>query len=811
MSIAALVFCLVLHTFGGIHAIRCTSSFTAVVGTGLIPKLCDKEVDHCLIALIRDAGTGILERHSYDCWPWRELKAYCPSSYGVCQMLHSTGDGLYTCCCYGDLCNNRTLHYLPITNVEKSRMTSGTWLDQFGTRGLSSTALNTTAADEFIASTMALSYLAHIALPCLAGLLSIFTVGLSICYCTSTGVCRRKFVSSVFVTNTSSRDRSSKSCWFSSGNVFKLPNPTGLHYVKISPVPSNELDDYYSEPIHNGTAMAQNHTTNSDPAQVSTVTKSTGISAELSMKSFSSLSPSLLSVTCRLEKQLNNGRQAEIWLARLSEESPAYPFLDRSLQLNDISSTGDNVLAPTHATKPYPSNATVRDTTQTFSHPSTLIPQRLPHERVERFFVSKPNDFRSSNHETLAHSISQGARTDFFRTPDPNHLKVGCLLSDHSTLVAVKIFESDEYRSWSTELDVFRVLQLSSTTELSESDRDRGHYLHPNVVKIIVAGTVSSPPMQQHWLVMEFAEGGSLRNLLSDGRWISPATCIGLIQDVVCGLAYLHSDLTVGHAGDGMFQAKPPVAHRDLKPENILLRADGTACLSDFGHAVLLRYCAIDTTPRSCDSGLISNCTDNAAPKPSLLEALPKAGTPRYMAPELLDGAINFTDIALLRTDIYSIGLILWELLCAIHPLDLASLRCLADAPLVDESLVCHINLGDRSSLAATMDLEAVGSGHLKSASADQLRRHWLPYEEELGENCNCAETLRHWVSVEKRRPLIHPAWYMSQSIVQICRTITECWDPDPECRLTAGCVMERLNALYPNLRTKRAHRNGLS
>ncbi|CAH8623434.1 unnamed protein product [Dicrocoelium dendriticum] len=812
MSIAALVFYLVLDLYGGIHAIRCASSFTAVVGAGLMPKLCDNEVDHCLITLIRDSGIGNLERRTYDCWPWQELKMYCPSSFGVCQMLHSTGDGLYSCCCYGDLCNNRTLQYLPITNVKKSRMTNGAWLGQFGIRDVSDAVLNGTAVDEFIASSMVLSYLAHIVLPCLAALLSVFTVGLSICYCTSTGVFRRKFIPAAFMIKPSSRDRSSKCNWLCSNHVFKLPSPPAKKHMKIPPILSNIGHGNHSESVRNEIVDTQNdHTAYYDTAQESTRTNSTGISAGSSIKSFASASPFLLHMTCRLERQLCIGRHAEIWLARLSGESPTHPVFDLSFQLNGISSDDDTASASTHSAKAHSSTELVHNTTQTFRFSSTRFPQRLPYKRVERFFVPKPNELLSGNCETLAQTNVHIVHSDFFRMSDMDHPKLGPFLSDRSTAVAVKIFESDEYRAWSTELDVFKALQMSSSTELPEGDKNRGHYIHPNVVKLIAAGTVSSSPLPQHLLLLEFAEGGSLRSLLSDGRWISPARCIGLVQDVVRGLAYLHTDLTGRCSGNGMFPAKPSVAHRDLKPENILLRADGTACLSDFGQAVPLGYRALDTTPRSCDSGLISNYTDNVATRPSILEALPKAGTLRYMAPELLDGAINFTDVALLRTDIYSLGLILWELLCAIHPNDLISLHCLADGSLIAESLVDHTNLDNCSCTAEAIDSEAAGSGHLKSTSVNKPRKHWLPYEEELGEDCSCPETLRRWVSVEKRRPMIHPTWCMFQPIVQLCRTITECWDPDPECRLTSGCVLERLNTLCPDLGKPRNHRNRLS
>ena len=85
---------------------------------------------------------------------------------------------------------------------------------------------------------------------------------------------------------------------------------------------------------------------------------------------------------------------------------------------------------------------------------------------------------------------------------------------------------------------------------------------------------------------------------------------------------------------------KPAVAHRDLKTKNILIKPDQSVAIGDMGMAVKF------------ESGLV----------PDIHEIQEQVGTIRYMAPEVLDGAINFTKEAFLQIDMYSFGIVLWEI-----------------------------------------------------------------------------------------------------------------------------------------------------
>jgi TolB-like protein/Tfp pilus assembly protein PilF len=136
---------------------------------------------------------------------------------------------------------------------------------------------------------------------------------------------------------------------------------------------------------------------------------------------------------------------------------------------------------------------------------------------------------------------------------------------------------------------------------------------HPHIVPIHDFGVHQGVA----YLAMEYEAGGSVAPL--PGERLAPREALQLVRDVALALDYAH--------GRG-------VVHRDIKPENILRREDGAAMLSDFGIARLL-----DT-----DSALTADGTT--------------VGTPNYMSPEQLRG-----DRLDGRCDLYSLGVVLWQLL----------------------------------------------------------------------------------------------------------------------------------------------------
>ena len=137
---------------------------------------------------------------------------------------------------------------------------------------------------------------------------------------------------------------------------------------------------------------------------------------------------------------------------------------------------------------------------------------------------------------------------------------------------------------------------------------------HPNIVRVLSPETKS-----RMYLVMEFAEGMSLRAVQGDGR-MEPSKALGLAAQICSALVYLHSR---------------GIVHRDLKPDNVLLTPDGKIKLLDFGIAM-----------------------DEAARRLTWFGLTPPVGTPDYMAPEQVRGKRG--DV---RTDIYALGTMLYEMI----------------------------------------------------------------------------------------------------------------------------------------------------
>ncbi|XP_047312065.1 calcium/calmodulin-regulated receptor-like kinase 2 [Impatiens glandulifera] len=168
----------------------------------------------------------------------------------------------------------------------------------------------------------------------------------------------------------------------------------------------------------------------------------------------------------------------------------------------------------------------------------------------------------------------------------------------------------------------------------------------------------------QHMLIYEFMSNGSLANLLYDeGRVLSWEQRVQVALDISHGIDYLH---------DG---AVPPVIHRDLKSANILLDHLMRAKVADFG---LSKEEVFDGR----NSGL--------------------KGTYGYIDPEYMSSN-KFT----MKSDIYSFGIILFEIITAIHPhqnlldyVNLASMSSDGIDDIIDKKIAGECNIEDVRSLA---------------------------------------------------------------------------------------------------------------
>ncbi len=208
----------------------------------------------------------------------------------------------------------------------------------------------------------------------------------------------------------------------------------------------------------------------------------------------------------------------------------------------------------------------------------------------------KPGD-RFDGFEIRSH-IARGGMSDIYRAYEPAARRD----------VVLKIPDSS---GWGDPVQFERFQRELEVTQTLD---------HPTIQRGLGSGTFERIP----YLVAEYVEGRSLRELIDSGTPLPPQRAEELIRKIADGIAYCHE-----HG----------VIHRDLKPENILITAAGQPVILDFGLALTRKGRRI------------------TYPKLSSI-----AGTPEYMAPEQVDGQRGDP-----RTDIYSIGIIFYEMLAG-HP-----------------------------------------------------------------------------------------------------------------------------------------------
>jgi serine/threonine-protein kinase len=145
--------------------------------------------------------------------------------------------------------------------------------------------------------------------------------------------------------------------------------------------------------------------------------------------------------------------------------------------------------------------------------------------------------------------------------------------------------------------------------------------VHPHICGILDYGATEDVV----YTVMPFFEGGSLADLIQKNRYVDAVRTASVGAQVACALDYAH---------------RRGVIHRDVKPDNVLFDEDGNAIITDFGIATARFHARLTASGRAM-------------------------GTPHYMSPEqamgkLVDG----------RSDIYAIGILLYESLVGFPPFD---------------------------------------------------------------------------------------------------------------------------------------------
>jgi len=151
---------------------------------------------------------------------------------------------------------------------------------------------------------------------------------------------------------------------------------------------------------------------------------------------------------------------------------------------------------------------------------------------------------------------------------------------------------------------------------------------HPNLVEVYEVGMSAG----QHFYTMEFIEGDSLRTIIKDKGRLPFTDCLRIAAQIADALARIH--------GEGMI-------HRDIKPANIMVTADGDVKLMDFGLVQVA-----DMTRLTVEGSSV--------------------GTAEYMSPEQIS-----EDEIDSRSDIYSLGATMYEMITGRPPFQAESLQAI--------------------------------------------------------------------------------------------------------------------------------------
>ncbi|MBV9733483.1 MAG: serine/threonine protein kinase, partial [Verrucomicrobia bacterium] len=191
------------------------------------------------------------------------------------------------------------------------------------------------------------------------------------------------------------------------------------------------------------------------------------------------------------------------------------------------------------------------------------------------------------------------------------------------------------YKAFDVDLRRFAALKVISPRYLADQAarfrflreaRAAGSVRHPNVASVFQLGTSH----EHYFYAMEFVEGETLGSLIKRSGSLDPRLALEIVGQVAAGLEAIH---------------KQKLVHRDIKPSNIMVSstADGVVSV------------------RIIDLGLAKTLTESESQEISILGAF--AGTPEFASPEQFTGA----DVDI-RSDLYSLGITLWQMLTGEPP-----------------------------------------------------------------------------------------------------------------------------------------------
>ena len=179
---------------------------------------------------------------------------------------------------------------------------------------------------------------------------------------------------------------------------------------------------------------------------------------------------------------------------------------------------------------------------------------------------------------------------------------------------------------------------------------------HLNIIQILDFGVTpnEAPFNGLPFYVMEYLTGKTLQSLLAENKIVPLYFLLNIISQVCAGLKEAH---------------QKGIVHRDIKPDNIFLVASS----------------GLEETVKILDFGIAKNISPDAHNHTQLTQQGFFIGTYRYASPEQCRGLLDIDQ----RTDIYSLGIILYEAICGYDPYDLDNSYIVSQA----DWIACHIQV----------------------------------------------------------------------------------------------------------------------
>ena len=255
-------------------------------------------------------------------------------------------------------------------------------------------------------------------------------------------------------------------------------------------------------------------------------------------------------------------------------------------------------------------------------------------------------------------------------------------------------------------IKLLRPLVASSqhnTAVLLDEARMASKLNHPNIVTIFdVARSKDS-----NYIVMEWVDGQPLDELIP-----SEGLALKIAMEYACQIA---AGLTAAH--------QKHIIHKDIKPQNIMLSSENTIIILDFGIAGYVNHHS-DLNDEISESGQIIS------------------GTPNYMSPEQAQG-LNLDQ----RTDIFSFGIVLYQMLCGKRPFTGTHLSALKDAIFTGDYIPIQQHLQDLpSNIVLLIDKMLVSQKDQRWQSSAELADEIDDIYKQLTYKKNWWQE-RHWLS----------------------------------------------------------------